>query len=72
MTLHLDRNLDHTYYVNDFAKFTRYGRYFYDTRVSNITYGVISKGSAILRASELNWFGKEINEIKFPQRNKSI
>ena len=31
-----------------------------NSRADAATYGVVSKGSAILRASEINWFGKMV------------
>jgi hypothetical protein len=48
----------------------RMKRYLYDSRVDSLTFGVIQKSSAILRAAELSWFGKEVNEISFPQYDR--
>jgi len=72
MTINTDVELPRTYYVSEFGALIRLGRYFYDTRVEGITYGQVSKGSAILRAAEISWWGKEINEKTFPQANKNI
>lgn len=52
---------------SEYATIKRLGMYIYDSRADLATYGVISKGSAILRASEINWFGKVIKEYKCPQ-----
>ena len=50
----------------------RFGGYIYDSRADSATYGVISKGSAILRASKIGWFGKFVNEFTFPQKAQDI
>lgn len=62
------------YKVSDFAILKKWDRkeYIYDSRVDGITYGQVSKASAELRASELNWFGKKVNEHIFPQRSNRI
>jgi hypothetical protein len=72
MTLQTTIPIPRTYEANEYAVAVRLGRYFYDTRVDGITYGVVPKGSAILRAAELSWWGKEVNEIRFPQAMKSV
>jgi hypothetical protein len=64
--------LQRTYNIKEYAVFKKHGRYFYDSRIDNIEYGMVQKGSAFLRAARLNWFGKEIQEIKFPQRSYKI
>ena len=60
------------YKVSDYAVLIRYGRYFYDTRADQIEYGLVQKGSAVLRAGSCNWFGKEVREHKFPQKSKGV
>lgn len=60
------------YHLSEFAVFRRLGMYIYDSRVDSINYGQVSKGSAFLRASEINWFGKKINEFKFPQTSDGL
>jgi hypothetical protein len=42
-------------------------RYFYDSRVENIEYGTVQKGSAVLKAARITWYGKETNSFIFPQ-----
>jgi len=64
--------LQRAYNINEYAVFKKHGRYFYDSRIDNIEYGMVQKGSAFLRAARLNWFGKEVEEIKFPQRSYKI
>jgi len=59
-----------SYNIEDFAVFRRHGRYFYDSRIDNIEYGMVQKGSAFIRAARLNWFGKEVQEYDFPQKSK--
>ena len=58
--------------MGDYGLCRRWHEYIYDARVDNITYGKVSKGSALLRASELSWFGKTITEHKFPQRSNRV
>ena len=64
--------LQRAYNIKEYAVFKKHGRYFYDSRIDNIEYGMVQKGSAFLRAARLNWFGKEVQEIKFPQRSYKI
>lgn len=64
--------LQYSYYLNEFAVLRKHGRYFYDSRIDSVEFGQIQKGSAILRAARLNWFGKEIEEYKFPQKSKGV
>ena len=66
------QGLQHSYSITEFAVFRRHGRYFYDSRVDNVEYGMIQKGSAFIRAARLNWFGKEVNELHFPQKSKGV
>jgi hypothetical protein len=58
--------------ISEFGVMTSLNRYLYDSRVDNVTWGVVNKGSAVLRAAELNWFGKEVNEHFFPQQDKRV
>ena len=55
---------------SEFGIAIRMNRYFYDSRVDSVTFGVTQKGSAVLRAAELSWFGKEVNELSFPQHDR--
>jgi len=64
--------LVYNYALSEFAALIRYKRYFYDTRIDNIEYGTVQKGSAFLRAARLNWFGKEVEEWRFPQKSKGV
>ena len=38
----------------------------------NVDFGQVSKGSAFLRAAELNWWGKRINHHSFPQTSDGV
>jgi len=60
------------YRLSEYAVFRRHGRYIYDSRIDNADYGVVQKGSSILRAASLNWFGKEVEEHQFPQKSKDV
>jgi hypothetical protein len=53
--------------ISEYGLAIKMNRYLYDSRVDSVTFGKTQKGSAVLRASELSWFGKEVNEIPFPQ-----
>lgn len=70
--IEFDRPFDMEYLISEFAVFTREHRYLYDSRVDNVSWGVVQKGSAVLRAAELSWFGKEVNEHQFPQHDKRV
>ena len=69
MRLTLNRNnfaqyglqpLEFGYSLSNYAVLRKHGRYFYDSRVDGVDIGEIQKGSAILRAARLNWFGNDI------------
>jgi len=70
--IELNANLWWSYTTENYAVFIRHGRYMYDSRVDNIEYGTVQKGSAYIRAARLTWFGKEVKEHKFPQRSKGV
>ncbi len=53
--------------VSDKAVLRRKERYMYDSRVESVEYGNVAKGSFILKAAKLSWFGKESRIIPFPQ-----
>lgn len=61
-----------SFFLSDFAVIRAIGEYIYDSRVDGIQYGQVSKGSAFLRASELNWFGKKVNDHLFPQTSDGV
>ena len=67
-----NNTLQRSYSTAEFAVFTRHGMYFYDSRIDNIEYGMVQKGSAFVRAARLNWFGKDITEYRFPQRSQGV
>ena len=60
------------YRVSEYAFLRRQGIYIYDSRVDNIEYGYVQKGSAFIRAARLNWFGKIVEEFRFPQKSNSV
>lgn len=72
MSITLNRPFAHDYLTSEYATFTKHGRYFYDSRIDNVEYGTVQKGSAFIRAARLNWFGKEIEEHRFPQFSKGV
>lgn len=63
----LDRPLTKEFRVKDKAVLRRKKRYTYDSRVENIEYGTVQKGSVLLKAARLSWFGKEAQSFQFPQ-----
>jgi hypothetical protein len=70
--LTLSEPLPKDFNVAEFAALIRCGIYIWDSRVDSINYGQVSKGSAFLRASEISWFGKSINEHVFPQTSDGL
>jgi len=68
----IKNSLQRSYSTAEFAVIRRNGRYFYDSRIDNIEYGLVQKGSAFIRAARLNWFGKEVTEHRFPQRSSGV
>ena len=65
--VHLNRPLTRNYLVSDKAVLRRNKRYTYDSRVESIEYGMVQKGSVLLKAAKLSWFGKEAQGYVFPQ-----
>jgi hypothetical protein len=63
---------DRDFKMSDFAAIRKLGEYIYDSRSDSVNSGNVSKGSAILRAAEINWFGKRINEHLFVQQSLSV
>jgi len=74
MVLTINPTFNSTFRVSDFAILKKWStiEYIYDSRIDSVTYGVVSKGSAFVRASELSWFGKKVNEHRFPQKSNRI
>lgn len=66
----LSRQLNRSYSLAQYGVFRRHGMYFYDSRIDNVEYGMVQKGSAYVRAARLNWFGKKVTEFKFPQKSQ--
>lgn len=63
----LDRNISSTFRVSDRAIFRRRVRYLWNALVTEVEYGYIQKNSQMYKACKLNWWGKEVNEVMFPQ-----
>jgi len=62
--------LRHHFRVRDKAVLRRIKRFMYDSRVDNVEYGTVQKGSVFLKAARLSWFGKETELYNFPQVGK--
>jgi hypothetical protein len=58
--------------LSEFAVIEKYSYNLWDSRADLSEYGVVQKGSAILRASEINWYVKMINEFSFPQSSLDV
>lgn len=67
-----NRPLNRSYSTQEYAILSRHGKYFYDSRVDNVEYAMVQKGSAFIRAGRLNWFGKTVTEYKFPQQSLRV
>jgi len=63
----LSANLNRNYLLKDKAVLQRVKRYIYNSQVADIEYGVTNKGSAILKAAKISWWGKESRPFEFPQ-----
>lgn len=72
MTITVGRPFYRSYSTQEYGIFKRHGMYFYDSRVDNVEYGMVQKGSAFVRAARLNWFGKKVQEYKFPQKSQRV
>lgn len=74
MILTITPPINANFNLSDFAILKKWHKneYIYDSRVDGITYGQASKGSAFIRASELNWFGKKVNRHTFPQTSNRV
>jgi hypothetical protein len=59
--------LTRDFLVEDKAVLRRKKRYTYDSRISDITYGMVQKSSTFMKAAKLSWFGKEAEAFNFPQ-----
>ena len=70
MYITVSKQLEYDYTLEEYAVFRNHGRYFYDTRIDSVDIGQIQKGSAFIRAARLSWFGKEVEEHRFPQKFK--
>jgi len=62
-----ENNLTRNYLLKDKAVLRRINRYLYNSQPSNIEYGVVNKGSTILKAAKISWWGKESRDYSFPQ-----
>jgi len=67
MILTMDIPMTMPFLLSEFAVIRKPKYYVWDSRADSATYGVTQKGSAILRAAEIGWYGKMINEFSFPQ-----
>jgi len=63
----LDKPLNKSFKMKDKAVLRRKKIYTYDSRVDNIEYGSTQKGSVLLKASKISWFGKQAEAHNFPQ-----
>lgn len=72
MTITMGHPFRRSYSTQEFGVFKRHGMYFYDSRVDNVEYGMVQKGSAFIRAARLNWFGKKVQEYQFPQKSQRV
>ena len=66
----LNSPLEHNYRVRDKAVLRRKIRYMYDSRASDLTFGLTQKGGVMIKGASMNWFGKESQLYNFPQVGK--
>ena len=72
ITLTVSRPFEQEYLTSEYAAFTHHGIYLYDSRVDNVEFGNVQKGSAYIRVANMSWFGKEVEEHSFPQHSMGI
>jgi hypothetical protein len=65
----LNRPTGLSYSTTEQALLRRRVRYIWNSMVSNVEMGFIQKGSAIYKAARLNWWGKEVSDLTFPQHS---
>lgn len=70
LRIRLTQPLTEDFLISEFAVFRRNGRYIWDSRASGVTYGTIQKQSGLLRAGQIDWYCKWVNEHEFPQTSK--
>jgi hypothetical protein len=70
--LTINPTMGNNFTLSEFAVIRKKGMYIYDSRADSVNFGQVSKGSAFLRASEINWFGKRVNEHIFPQTSDGV
>ncbi len=63
----LDRPVTHNYRMSDRAILRKRMRYIWNSLVTEVEYGFIQKNSQMYKACKLTWWGKEVNEVRFPQ-----
>ena len=72
MILTIDTPASQDFSTSEYAVIKRFGIYMYNSRADSAQYGVVSKGSAMLRASEISWFGKTVVDFSFPQKAQNL
>jgi hypothetical protein len=68
----LTNSLADDFLISECAVLKKMGRYVWESRASGITYGTIQKQSGILRAGQIDWFCKIVDEFRFPQVSKKV
>ena len=63
----LNRPVSYDFKVSDRALLRRRVRYIYNSLVSNVQSGFIQKGSAMYKAAQITWWGKETGDVSFDQ-----
>ena len=72
MRLTINPPINKDFLLSEFAVIEKYSYNLWDSRADLSEYGVVQKGSAVLRASETNWYVKIINEFSFPQPSLNL
>lgn len=72
LRIQLDSPIAEDYLLSEFAVIRRLGRYIWDSRASAITYGTIQKTSGLLRAAQIDWYCKWVNDHVYPQVSKRV
>jgi hypothetical protein len=69
--IRVNRPVLYNYNSANKLKLIRRAVYIYDSRITGIEYGTVSKSNTLFKAARLSWFGKQTEDYRFPQHSKS-
>ena len=63
----LNRQIAETFRVSDKLLFRKRIRYMWNTLPPEVEYGYIQKGADLFKAAKITWWGRETDDVHFPQ-----